>query len=548
MQRHTRFAKMSLGVFLCAGLISGCAAPLALPAARPAAAPASESAAESPAGSAAESAVVEGYAEAPAAAPAAGSQAPAVPAYDPLPADMFFADYGTQGFVKTADDNLSTFSVDVDTGSFTVARAYLTDGYLPPADAIRAEEFINYFHYAYPLPSREETFAIHLAAAPAPFSERDEDRLLQVGIQGYAVPKDERPDVVLTFVVDVSGSMDMENRLHLAKRAIKLLVNDLRPTDEVAIIAYGSQAYMVLPMTPAEDRWTILQAIDYLHIDGATNAEAGLRLGYKHAAQYYNPNAVNRVVLVSDGVANVGETGPEAILAEIERYADAGITLTTVGMGMGNYNDTLMEQLADGGDGFYAYVDNMVEARRLFVEELTGTLLTIAKDAKIQVEFNPEAVERYRLVGYENRDVADNDFRDDKVDAGEVGAGHSVTALYEIEPAEGLEDPDTPLATVRLRWLEPETSEAIEIARTLTLGEVQRAFTKTDPRFQLAAAVAEFAEILKGSPYAEGSTLAALEDQVDRIEEAIEETEGDADQGVNDLHRMIWTAIELQGE
>ncbi len=395
-------------------------------------------------------------------------------------------------------------------------------------------------------PSRDETFSINLTAAPSPYSEREDSRLLQVGIQGYDIPADERPDVVLTFVVDVSGSMDMENRIHLAKRGLKLLVDELRPTDEVAIVVYGTNAHLVLPMTEAEDKDTILRAIDNLWIEGSTNAEAGLRLGYKEAARYFNPDAANRVVLVSDGVANVGDTSPEGILGEIERYAKKGIALTTVGMGMGNYNDTLMEQLADKGDGFYAYVDTMAEARRLFVDQLTGTLLTIAKDAKIQVEFNPETVERYRLLGYENRDVADDDFRNDKVDAGEIGAGHSVTALYEMEPVAGLEDPDTPLATVRLRWQEPDSGEVIEAERTLTLGDVAQSFTEANPRFQLAIAVAEFAEILKNSPYAEGSTLEDLADEIDRIEEAIETAEGATDHDVTELRDMVWTAAELQ--
>lgn len=527
MLRHTSLAQISLTVALCATLLSGCAAPTFAPSSAP-------------------SAPAAAYEAAPAAATASSAVSSYSTAPEPLPEDMFFEDYGTQGFIKTAVDNLSTFAVDVDTGSFTVARAYLTDGYLPPADSIRLEEFVNYFDYGYPLPSQEETFAISLAAAPSPYSERTGSRMFQVGIQGYDIPKDARPNVVLTFVVDVSGSMDMENRIHLAKRALKLLVDELRPADEVAIVAYGSQAFMVLPMTSAEDKEAVLDAIDDLQIDGSTNAEAGLRLGYKHAARYFNPDAVNRVVLVSDGVANVGDTGPEAILQEIERYANKGISLTTVGMGMGNYNDTLMEQLADQGDGFYSYVDTMAEARRLFVDELTGTLLTIANDAKIQVEFNPETVERYRLLGYENRDVADDDFRNDEVDAGEVGAGHNVTALYEIEPFAGLEDTKASLATVHLRWQEPATGKVVELERTLTLGDVAVSFEDSNPRFQLAVAVAEFAEILKNSPFAEGSTLADLSDEIDRIEEAVETVEGTTDHDIADLREMIWTANELQ--
>ncbi|MCB0048392.1 MAG: DUF3520 domain-containing protein, partial [Caldilinea sp.] len=295
---------------------------------------------------------------------------------------------------------------------------------------------------------------IHVDGAASPFADRQANRMLRVGIQGYSVPADERQDVALTFVIDVSGSMDMENRLGLAKRALYLLVNELRPTDSVAIVVYGDAARTVLDMTPVSEKQVILNAINQVYAEGSTNAAAGLWLGYRLASEHFNPEATNRVILLSDGVANVGVTGPGEILDVIKRHANEGITLTTVGLGMGNYNDTLMEQLADDGDGFYAYVDSMKEAERLFVDELTSTLLTIAKDAKIQVEFNPEVVERYRLVGYENRDVADDDFRNDEVDAGEIGAGHSVTALYEIELLPGSEDPEALIATVRMRWEE----------------------------------------------------------------------------------------------
>jgi Ca-activated chloride channel family protein len=491
-------------------LLGGCMAPAAAPSA-----PAAE------------------YGAAPAAAEAQASA---------MPADMYFEDYGTQGFAKTALDNLSTFAVDVDTGAYTVARAYLEDGFLPPADAIRAEEFVNYFDYRYPTPARAETFGINLAAAPSPYMERDANLMLQVGIQGYTVPKSERPDVTLTFVIDVSGSMDMENRLHLAKRALDLLVDELRPSDEVAIVVYGDDARLVLPMTSMEEEDAIRDGIARVYPEGSTNAEAGLRLAYRHAAEHYNPAHTNRIVLVSDGVANVGITTPGGILDEIKRYAEDGIALTTIGMGMGNYNDTLMEQLADGGDGFYAYVDNLREARRIFVDQLTGTLLTIGKDAKIQVEFNQDAVERYRLVGYENRDVADDDFRNDEVDAGEIGAGHSVTALYELEPVPGLEDPATPLATVRLRWQELETGEVVEREATLTLGDVTPAFAESELPFQLAVTVAEFAEILKDSPFAEQSTLDSLAEDAERLVEAFEAGKGHADTEVVEFAELVWLA------
>jgi Ca-activated chloride channel family protein len=460
---------------------------------------------------------------------------------------MFFQDYGVRGFVAAAKDNLSTFAVDVDTGSYTVARSYVQDGYLPPADAIRPEEFINYFHYGYPNPSREETFGITVDGAPSPFLAAPEHRMVRVGIQGYAVPAEERPDANLTFVIDVSGSMAQENRLGLAKRALYLLVDELRLTDQVAIAVYGTDAREILPMTPAAEKQTILRAINRLNPEGSTNAAAGLELGYEIAAGSFDPEAINRVVLLSDGFANVGVVESDQILRLIKHEADAGITMTTVGLGMGNYNDTLMEQLADDGDGFYAYVDTLEQARRVFVDQLTSTLLTIAKDAKIQVEFNPEVVESYRLVGYENRKVKDEDFRNDDVDAGEIGAGHSVTALYEVALAEGAADADPAanVATVRLRWEEPATGEVIETSQPFTVGELTASFADAAPRFQLANAVAEYAEVLRQTDYGKDTWLGDLQAEVERIGAAIEEQEGAADPDVAELAQLMWLAESM---
>ena len=243
----------------------------------------------------------------------AALEAPAASSYacPNAPADMFFEDYGVRGFVTTAKDNLSTFAVDVDTGSYTVARATCRTASCRPKDAVRVEEFVNYFDYSYPNPAADETFGIHVDGAPSPFAERQANRMLRVGIQGYGVPADERQDVALTFVIDVSGSMDMENRLGLVKRALYLLVDELRPTDEVAIVVYGSNARVVLPMTPVSEKQVILNAIDRSAAEGSTNAEAGLWLGYQLAAEHFNPEAANRVILLSDGVANVGDTGPD---------------------------------------------------------------------------------------------------------------------------------------------------------------------------------------------------------------------------------------------
>ncbi|MEJ2736647.1 MAG: von Willebrand factor type A domain-containing protein, partial [Anaerolineae bacterium] len=372
------------------------------------------------------------------------------------PDAMFFEDYGVNPFIDTEDDHLSTFALDVDTGSYTIARRYVQDGNLPPEDAVRVEEFVNYFEAGYDYPPQGQAFAIHVDGAPFPYSETERYQMMRVGIQGYAIPPDERKDVSLTFVIDVSGSMDRESRLELVKRALEMLVEQLRPSDSVGIVVYGSDARVVLESTSGAEARTILDAIYRLHPEGSTNAEAGLRLGYERANAAFNPGGINRVVLCSDGVANVGQTGPESIWDVISGYASEGITLTSVGFGMGNYNDVLMEQLADNGDGFYAYVDTLKEAERLFVHGLTGTLQSIAMDAKVQVDFDPAVVARYRLVGFENRAIADQDFRDDTVDAGEIGAGHSVTALYEVKlhPEAGGR-----IATVHLRWQDPDTAE-----------------------------------------------------------------------------------------
>jgi len=442
------------------------------------------------------------------------------PAAQEPPSAMFFQEYGENPFIDTEDDHLSTFALDVDTGSYTIARRYVQDGSLPPQEAVRVEEFVNYFDQGYEFPPESEAFAIYVDGAPFPFSETERYEMLRVGIQGYAVPPEERKDVSLTFVIDVSGSMDMENRLGLVKRSLELLVEQLRPSDSVGIVVYGSEARVVLEPTSGEDKGTILEAIYRLQPEGATNAEGGLRLGYERANRAFKAGAINRVILCSDGVANVGQTGPESILDLISGYASEGITLTSVGFGMGNYNDVLMEQLADKGDGFYAYVDTLAEAERLFVHGLTGTLQTIAMDAKVQVDFDPGVVARYRLVGFENRAIADEQFRDDTVDAGEIGAGHSVTALYEVKlHPEG----EGRIATVHLRWRDPETAEVMELSQGFYTDDLAERFTDADPHFQSAVVVAEYAEVLRDSYWAEGNTLAGVLEEAERVAELVPE-------------------------
>lgn len=439
---------------------------------------------------------------------------------EPTPAGNEFQDYGVNPYIETANDQLSTFALDVDTASYTLARRYVMDGSLPPYEAVRVEEFVNYFEQGYEAPT-ESGFSIHADGALSPF-HRDGTHLLRIGIQGYEVPSDTRKPASLTFVIDVSGSMDMENRLGLVKRSLQMLVDRLRPSDSVAIVVYGSQARMVLPPTSGEDRATILDAIYSLQPEGATNVEAGLKLGYQLANQAFLPNGINRVILCSDGVANVGATGPDQLLEEIRGYADAGITMTSLGFGMGNFNeagtlpsDVLMEQLANDGNGMYAYIDSPDEAERLFVDELTSTLQTIALDGKIQVDFNPEIVARYRLIGYENRAIADEDFRNDSVDAGELGAGHSATALYAVQLTSN--DASGRVATIQLRWEDPDSHEVTEIAQDLNTGDLGTTFENMSARYQLSVLVAQYAEVLRQSPWAEDVTLEQLAVRIERL-------------------------------
>ena len=420
------------------------------------------------------------------------------------PYDMFFQDYGVNPLIDTEDDHLSTFALDVDTGSYTIMRNYLNEGNLPPSDSVRVEEYINYFHQGYPNPSAHQAFGIFVDGAPSPFTQTERYQMLRIGIQGYQVPTEERQDSSLTFVIDVSGSMDMDNRLELVKRSLELLVEQLDRRDSVSIVVYGTDARVVLDPTPGSEKHAILSAIYSLHPEGATNAEAGIRLGYQMALHAYNPNGINRVILCSDGVANVGNTEAEVILAEIRGHVEEGVTMTTIGFGMDNYNDTLMEQLADNGNGFYAYVDDMRESKRLFIDNLTSTLQTIAMDAKVQVDFNREVVMRYRLVGFENRAVADDQFRDNTVDAGEIGAGHSVTALYEVKL---FPEASGKIATVYMRWEDPDSRSVTELSKDFYTSDLTREFSDADVYFQRAVVVAEYAEILKHSYWAEGSSL-----------------------------------------
>jgi len=439
-----------------------------------------------------------------------------VPLPNPAPGDNTFQDYGVNPIVDTRKDHLSTFGLDVDTASYTVARRYVMDGSLPPFDAVRAEEFINYFDQGYANPPGVG-FAVYADGAPAPF-EMGGRYVLRFGVQGYSIPDEERKPANLVFVVDTSGSMGNDNRLELVKQSLNLLVDRLHPTDTVSIVHFGTLAGVVLDPTPGSDKATIRHAIRWMTASGSTNAEQGLEMGYNLALKAYQPEGINRVILCSDGVANTGLTDPDAILSRIHGYISEGVTLTTVGFGMGNFNDVLMEQMADKGDGQYFYVDTLEEAGRIFVDKVTGTLQVIAKDAKVQVDFNPDVVSHYRLIGYENRAIADQDFRNDSVDAGEIGAGISATALYVVDLRPNAEGR---LATVQLRWKDPDGEQTHEINGNVNTWDLSSSFEEADPRYQLAVAAGEYAEILRQSPYASMSSLDALSTCTRRLAETL---------------------------
>ena len=425
----------------------------------------------------------------------------------------FFKHYGVNPFIDTEDDHLSTFAIDVDSASYTVARRFVQDGHLPHPDSVRVEEFVNFFDQGYE-PPESDAFAIHMEGSPSPFGNENH-WLMRVGLQGRTVDADARKDASLVFAIDVSGSMEREERLGLVKRSLMLLVDELRPTDEVGVVVYGSNGRVLLEPTDGGETRVIMSAIESLRSGGSTYAEEGLRLAYGMAAGLVKPGRITRVILLSDGVANVGDTGADSILKHIRSQVDEGVTLTTVGFGMGNYNDVLMEQLANDGDGTYHYVDSLTEARRVFVDNLTGTLQNIAKQTKVQMEFNPDVVRSYRLLGYENRRVDDDDFRNDEVDAGEVGAGHSVTALYEMKLHD---DVDGTLGTVFVRHEDPDSAEVTELSRDFTRRELAAAFEQSLPTFQLTAVVAEYAEILRESYWAQEGSLEVVADEARRLQ------------------------------
>lgn len=410
-----------------------------------------------------------------------------------------------------AQEPVSTFSIDVDTGSYSNVRRFLNDGRLPPADAVRTEELLNYFDYAYPQPKGEHPFAIHTVTVDSPWQANA--KLIKIGIAAENRDFGTLPAANLVFLVDVSGSMMSENKLPLVKKTLRLLTEQLRPQDKVTLITYASGEELILPPTSGRHKDKILAAINRLQAGGSTAGEAAIQLAYKQAQKAYINNGINRILLATDGDFNVGITDFDTLKSMVAEKRKSGISLSTFGYGSGNYNEQLMEQIADAGDGNYSYIDNEQEAKKVLQRQLTSTLATVAQDMKIQVEFNPATVAEYRLVGYENRALRQEDFNNDQVDAGDIGAGHSVTALYEIIPAgeKGWNSPSryTPSAAtggyaneyahVRVRYKKPQGKTSILLEQAVPVGAITLKQADDDTRF--AIAVASYGQMLRGGKF-----------------------------------------------
>ncbi|MDF7798181.1 von Willebrand factor type A domain-containing protein [Pontiellaceae bacterium B1224] len=445
----------------------------------------------------------------------------------PMPAEF-------NPYVLAQENAFSTFSIDVDTASYGLARQQLLEGTMPVPEMVRTEEFINSFNYNYRPPTGRQTFAVHTEMAPSPF--RTGMDLLKVGIKGRRIGRDDHRGAVLTLVIDTSGSMATPERLGLIKQSLALLLDELNPEDQVAIAQFGGEARLVLEHTPVSQKEILLDAINMLQPGGPTQFDKGLELGYQLAMNGFSAGDSNRIMIMSDGVATLGELDPEVILEQVSEQRKKGIYLSVLGFGAGTYDDDMLERLANSGDGMYAYIDTIEESRRLLVDQLAATLHVIASDVKIQVEFNPARVLRYRQLGYENRQLTKEQFRDDSVDAGEVGSGQSVTALYDIELIPGV-PADEPIATVYVRYRRADNGAIEEISRRVTDRIRHKRFTDADPRFQLAACTAEFAERLRCSPYADGTELKEI---AAKLQPVVMELE--LDEQVDELSHLLTMA------
>jgi Ca-activated chloride channel homolog len=424
-------------------------------------------------------------------------------------------------FYAAKADTLSTFSIDVDTASYSNLRRFVNNGKLPPKDAVRIEEMVNYFPYNYPQPTGNKPFSINTEVADAPWNPQH--KLVQIGLQGKKIGMEQLPPNNLVFLLDVSGSMNEPNKLPLLKASLKLLINELRPQDKVAIVVYAGNAGLVLPSTSAKDKSKIIAALDKLESGGSTAGGEGIIQAYKVARDNFIKDGNNRVILATDGDFNVGPSSDDELVKLIEKERGSGVFLSVLGLGMGNLKDGKMEQLADKGNGNYAYIDSLAEAKKVLVKEFGGTLTTIAKDVKVQVEFNPNFVQGYRLIGYENRVLANSDFKNDKKDAGELGAGHAVTALYEVIPVgvktdfkfaqTNATDVDKPtkltadaVGQVNLRYKAPQANESQLLSSTI--GQHTKAGASENLKF--AAAVAAYGMNLRNSPFKGNSSYSSV--------------------------------------
>ena len=430
-------------------------------------------------------------------------------------------------FLDVRQNPLSTFSVDVDTASYANVRRFLNSHSLPPKDAVRIEEMLNYFTYHYAPPADERPFAVHAEVAACPWQPKH--RLLRIALKGREIDLENRPASNLVFLVDVSGSMDNPAKLPLLKNALRLMIDKLGENDRVAMVVYAGSSGLALPSTSGQFKETILSALDRLQAGGSTNGASGIQLAYQTARQNLIAGGTNRVILATDGDFNVGLTDQGGLTRLIEDEAKSGVFLSVLGFGAGNLKDSTMEKLADRGNGNYAYIDTINEARKVLVEQLGGTLVTIAKDVKLQLEFNPRRVAQYRLIGYENRLLRNEDFNDDAKDAGEIGAGHTVTALYELVPAgeaTGVSAVDElkyqrtvepteaaasdELLTLKLRYKEPDGQESKLISTVVN--DSDRGYAQASEDFRFAAAVAGFGLVLRGSQYRGELTLGAVQE------------------------------------
>jgi len=480
----------------------------------------------------------------------------------PTPQPISPRDFNTEGYDRVSENRfldvlkapLSTFSIDVDTASYTNVRRFINSGKLPPPDAVRIEEMINYFSYDYPQPTGNMPFSFSTELTDVPWKAGN--RLLLIGLQGVKIATEKLPPANLVFLIDVSGSMEQENKLPLLIKSFKLLVSQLRKQDTVAIVVYAGQAGLVLPATSGANKKKILAALESLHAGGSTAGGEGIRLAYRIAGDNFIKNGNNRVILATDGDFNVGASSDAEMERLIEQKRRDGVFLSVLGFGMGNYKDSKMQKIADRGNGNYAYIDNLLEARKVLVSQFGGTLLTIAKDVKLQVEFNPAKVKSYRLIGYEKRMLRPEDFADDSKDAGELGSGHTVTALYEIVLADGasaakqeltyqtiqIKDgahTSDELATIRFRYKKPDEETSREIVRKIPA--TAAALNKAGENIRFAASVAEWSMVLRNSEYKGAASYA-------RILEIARRAKGSDNQGYRaEFIRLVEMAELLDG-